>query len=113
VAVSDVMRTMMRLGFQDEEIYDVFVAMGFPPEEIELLIERLRGEFEKAGIQPLSLHVSREVMEGLRPILKEMEQTLVVKLEAISLKLELLRNMQRHQPETHFPEGKRNVKISG
>ena len=94
MAVSDVMRAMMRLGFQDEEIYDVFVAMGLPGEEIELLIERLRGEFERAEIQPLSLHVSREVAEGLKPILKEMEQTLAVKLEAISLKLELLKNLQ-------------------
>jgi hypothetical protein len=92
VAVSDVMRAMMRLGFQDEEIYDVFVAMGLPGEEIELLIERLRREFEGVEIQPLPLHISREVTEELKPILKEMEQTLAVKLEAISLKLELLKN---------------------
>ena len=93
VAVSDVVRAMMRLGFQDEEIYDVFVAMGLPGEEIELLIERLRREFDGAEIQPLSLHVSKEVVEELKPILKEIEQMLSIKLEAILLKLELLKNL--------------------
>jgi hypothetical protein len=93
VAVSDVMRAMMRLGFQDDEIYDVFVAMGLPAEEIEPLIERIKKEFEEAEIPALPLHVSREILQELQPILKEIEQTLLVKLESISLKLELLKNL--------------------
>jgi len=102
IAVSDVMRAMMRLGFQDDEIYDVFVAMGLPGEEIELLIERLRKEFEGTEIQPLSLHISSEVKEELKPLLKEMEQAIVVKLDAILLKLELLKSLLtrlRSQPD--------------
>lgn len=97
VAVSDVMRAMIRLGWGDEEIYDVFVATGLPPEEVELLLERLREEFQDSGIQPLSTHVAREVSEVVKNLLAELEQKLAPKLDGISLRLELLKQKLANQ----------------
>lgn len=92
IHISDIMRTMMRLGFDDGEIHDIFVAMGFPDDEVMALVDRLREEFEEMQIEPLPTHLAREVLKELERRLAELENKILPRLDAISMKIDVLRN---------------------
>lgn len=42
----------MREGFSRDEVYDVLAGMGLPGEQVQLVIDRVKMEFEGAGLEP-------------------------------------------------------------
>ena len=88
LAASDIIRSMMRLGFPREEIYDTLTGVGLPGEQIQLLIDRVNVEFEEAKLETRSSQISTEVGKLLEERMEELKTTLFPKLSFISQKLE-------------------------
>ncbi|MEM0359389.1 MAG: hypothetical protein QXF20_02955 [Candidatus Hadarchaeales archaeon] len=74
VAVSDLIRSMMRMGFSREEIYEVLAGAGVFGEEIHLLIEHVGAEFGEAGLETRPSHLALELIRWLKPELEALSR---------------------------------------
>ncbi len=92
VAPSDFIRSMLREGFSQDEIYDVLTGAGIPWEEAQLLIERVEAELHGAGFEPRTTQTKKIVDEALA----ETRMELLSKIDAICKQIELLRIQTGH-----------------
>ncbi len=94
LVISDVIRSMMRMGFPHDEIYDVLSGAGVPGEHVQLLIDRISAEFHDMGIEPQTSRLAREIQDIFKI---ELEETLsnilshasLISREIISIKTEM------------------------
>jgi len=91
VAASDVIRSMMRMGFVRDEIYDVLTGVGLPGEQVQLLIDRVSAEFCDARLESRSSRLGTEVSEVFRGELAEVRHELVTQMNRLSRNLEFIK----------------------
>lgn len=92
IAASDVIRSMKRLGFANDEIYDTLTGIGLPGEQIQLLIDRISAEFHEAGLEPQTSRLALEVEKIFRKEFLEANSLLLAKVDLLSRELKLVRN---------------------
>jgi len=94
VAASDVVRSMKREGFADEEIYDVLTGTGLFGEQVQLLIDRIAAEFEEAKLEPKPSRLGVEVSKMFKAEFEDFKHGLTTRIDSLShglgfLKVEL------------------------
>lgn len=92
MAASDVIRSMKRLGFADDEIYDVLTGVGLPGEQVQLLIERVSAEFDEAKLEPRTSRLAVEVQRIFNDSIMETKSEISTKMNALSDELQLIRS---------------------
>jgi len=92
VAASDVVRSMKREGFADEEIYDVLAGIGLPGEQVQLIIDRVSAEFSEAKLEPRMTRLGVEVRRVFEETLGETRHEILTKIDAFSRELMLAKN---------------------
>jgi len=92
LAASDVIRSMKRLGFADDEIYDVLTGIGLPGEQVQLLIDRVSAEFEEAKLEPRTSRLAAEVQRIFKEALLETRSEISAQMKALSDELQLIRS---------------------
>ena len=92
MAASDVIRSMKRLGFADDEIYDVLTGVGLPGEQVQLLIERVSAEFDEAKLEPRTSRLAAEVQRIFNDSIMETKSEISTKMNALSDELQLIRS---------------------
>ncbi len=92
VAASDIVRSMKREGFADEEIYDVLAGIGLPGEQVQLIIDRVSAEFSEAKLEPRTTRLGVEVKRVFEEALEETRHEILVKIDAFSRELMLVKN---------------------
>lgn len=83
---------MKRLGFADDEIYDVLTGIGLQGEQIQLLIDRVSAEFEEAKIEPRTSRLAAEVQRIFKDALLEARSEVSVQMKMFSDELQLIRS---------------------
>jgi len=92
VAASDIVRSMKREGFSDEEIYDVLTGIGLPGEHVQLIIDRVSAEFSEAKLEPRTTRLGVEVKRVFEEALKEIQHEILTKIDTFSRELMLAKN---------------------
>lgn len=92
IAASDVIRSMKRLGFADDEVYDTLTGIGLPGEQVHLLIDRVSAEFQEAKLEPRTSRLGAEVREIFRETFDDARFALLARIDALSRELQLSRN---------------------
>jgi hypothetical protein len=92
VAASDIVRSMKREGFADEEIYDVLAGIGLPGEQVQLIIDRVSAEFSEAKLEPQTTRLGVEVKRVFEETLGETRHEILTKIDAFSRELMLAKN---------------------
>jgi hypothetical protein len=92
VAASDIVRSMKREGFSEEEIYDVFTGIGLPGEHVHLIIDRVSAEFSEAKLEPRTTRLGVEVKRVFEEALKEIQHEILTKIDTFSRELMLAKN---------------------
>ena len=92
VAASDIVRSMKREGFSDEEIYDVLTGIGLPGEQVQLIIDRVSAEFSEAKLEPRTTRLGTEMKRVFEEALKEIQHEILTKIDAFSRELALTKN---------------------
>ena len=92
VAASDIVRSMKREGFLDEEIYDVLTGIGLPGEHVQLIIDRVSAEFSEAKLEPRTTRLGVEVKRVFDEALKEIQHEILTKIDTFSRELALTKN---------------------
>jgi len=92
VAASDVVRSMKREGFVDDEIYDVLTGIGLPGEQVQLLIDRVSAEFSEANREPRPTRLGAEVKQVFEEVLEETRHEILTRIDAFSRELMLTKN---------------------
>ena len=88
VGVSDLIRSMMRMGFSREEIYEVLAGAGVFGEEVHLLMEHLRAEFEESGLEARPSHLAGELLRALKPELEALAGEMGTRLDLLRQEVE-------------------------
>jgi hypothetical protein len=88
VEVSDLIRSMMRMGFSREEIYEVLAGAGVFGEEVHLLMEHLRAEFEESGLEARPSHLAGELLRVLKPELEALAREVFARLDFLQREVE-------------------------
>jgi uncharacterized coiled-coil DUF342 family protein len=83
---------MKRLGFADDEIYDVLTGVGLPGEQVQLLIERVSAEFDEAKLEPRTSRLVVEVQRIFNDSIMETKSEISTKMNALSDELQLIRS---------------------
>jgi len=91
LAASDVIRSMKRLGFADDEIYDVLTGVGLLGEQVQLLIERVSAEFEEAKLEPRTSRLAVEVQRIFNDSILGTKSEMSTKMNTLSDELQLIR----------------------
>lgn len=92
VAASDIVRSMKREGFADEEIYDVLTGIGLLGEHVQLIIDRVSAEFSEAKLEPRTTRLGVEVRRVFEETLGETRHEILTKIDAFSRELALAKN---------------------
>jgi ABC-type phosphate transport system auxiliary subunit len=92
LAASDVIRSMKRLGFADDEIYDALTGVGLPGEQVQLLIEKVSAEFEEAKLESRTSRLASEVQRIFEDSFTETKSETFGKINALSDELQLIRS---------------------
>jgi polyhydroxyalkanoate synthesis regulator phasin len=92
VAASDIIRSMKRMGFADDEIYDVLTGIGLPGEQVQLLIDRVSAEFEEAKLEPQTSRLATEVQKIFKEALLETQSKASAQIKELSDELQLIRS---------------------
>jgi len=92
IAASDIVRSMKREGFADEEIYDVLAGIGLPGEHVQLIIDRVSAEFSEAKLEPRTTRLGVEVKGVFEEALKEIQHEILAKIDTFSRELMLAKN---------------------
>jgi len=75
---------MMREGFSRDEVYDVLAGTGLPGEQVQLMIDRVKMEFDGAGLEPRTYRLAVEVGKVFREEFENFQRDIMVKLDSIS-----------------------------
>ncbi|MCS7131369.1 MAG: hypothetical protein NZ934_01380, partial [Hadesarchaea archaeon] len=92
IAASDVIRSMKRLGFADDEIYDTLTGIGLPGEQIQLLIDRVSAEFHETGLKPQTFRLASEAEKVFQKAFMEANSILLAKMDLLSRELRSVKN---------------------
>jgi hypothetical protein len=92
LVASDVIRSMKRFGFADDEIYDVLTGVGLPGEQVQLLIERVSAEFEEAKLEPRTSKLAAEIQRIFNDSIVGTKSEISTKMNALSDELQLIRS---------------------
>ena len=92
VAASDVVRSMKREGFVDDEIYDVLTGIGLPGEQVQLMIDRVSAEFEEAKLEPRTTRLGAEMKRVFGEVLAETQHEILKRIDNFSRELALAKN---------------------
>jgi ABC-type phosphate transport system auxiliary subunit len=87
-----VVRSMKRMGFADDEIYDVLTGIGLPGEQVQLIIDRVSSEFEEAKLEPRTSKLASEVRDIFKEALSETRSEISAQIKALSDELQLIRS---------------------
>lgn len=68
-----IIRSMKRLGFPEEEIYDVLTGSGLPGGDVQLLMDRIKADFEDAKIDSQKSRLAEEVEEIIEQKIEKMK----------------------------------------
>jgi hypothetical protein len=90
ISALDVIRSMMREGFSHDEVYDVLAGMGLPGEQVQLMIDRVKIEFEGAGLEPRTYRLAAEVEKVFHEEFENFQRDILVKLDSISRKIDFV-----------------------
>ncbi|MEW6592726.1 MAG: hypothetical protein AB1305_03450 [Candidatus Hadarchaeota archaeon] len=90
ISALDVIQSMMREGFSRGDVYDVLTGTGLPGEQVQLMIDRVKADFEGAGLEPRTSRLAAEVERVFRDIFDDFQHNIVLKLDSASRKVELL-----------------------
>lgn len=69
--ITDVTRSMKRIGFSKQEIYDILTGAGISGGETQMLIDRIENDFEDAKIGSRKSRLGKEVEKIFSLKLKE------------------------------------------
>jgi hypothetical protein len=83
---------MKRLGFSDDEIYDVLTGVGLPGEQVQLIIEKVSAEFEEVKLESRTSRLAVEVQRIFNNSIVETKTELFSKIIALSDELQLIRS---------------------
>jgi len=78
----------MREGFSRDEIYDVLAGMGLPGEQVQLMIDRVKMEFDGAGLVQRPYRLAAEVEKVFHEAFEDFQRDSLIKLDSISRKLD-------------------------
>jgi hypothetical protein len=92
VAASDIVRSMKREGFADEEIYDVLAGIGLPGEQVQLIIDRVSAEFSETKLESRTTRLGVEVKRVFEEALGETRHEILAEIDAFSRELILTKN---------------------
>jgi hypothetical protein len=92
VAASDIVRSMKREGFADEEIYDVLAGIGLPGEQVQLMIDRISAEFSETKLESRTTRLGVEVKRVFEEALGETRHEILAEIDAFSRELMLVKN---------------------
>jgi len=92
VAASDIVRSMKREGFADEEIYDVLAGIGLPGEQVQLMIDRVSAEFSETKLESRTTRLGVEVKRVFEEVLGETRHEILAKIDAFSIEFMLAKN---------------------
>jgi len=87
LAASDVIRSMMRCGFDRDEIYDVLVGIGLPGEQVHLLIDRVSAELEEMELEPRPSKLEKTLQKTLEEALARIKIELFAELAPVVRKI--------------------------
>ena len=91
LTASDIVRSMMRVGFSHDEIYDVLTGVGLPGDQVQLLIDRVSAEFHDAGLEPQTSRLAKEVQNIFKIELDEALENVSLRMSSISREMELIK----------------------
>jgi hypothetical protein len=86
---------MMREGFSRDETYDVLAGMGLPGEQVQLMIDRVKIEFEGAGLESRPYRLAVEVEKVFRETFEDSQRDLLTKLDSISRKIDFIAKLDK------------------
>lgn len=98
VSVSDLMRSMLRMGFSREEIYEVLAGAGVFGEEVHLLMDHVRAEFEESGLEARPSHLAGELLLRLKPEFESLGREMGSRFDLLLREVEGLREELRKRP---------------
>ncbi len=81
---TEIVRSMKRLGFSYEEIYDTLTGTGIPGGEVQLLIDRIETDFEDAEVESRKSRIATEVEDILERKLEKKKTKIESKLRTIN-----------------------------
>ncbi|MEW6222687.1 MAG: hypothetical protein AB1476_05215 [Candidatus Hadarchaeota archaeon] len=90
ISALDVIQSMMREGFSRGDVYDVLTGMGLPGEQVQLMIDRVKAEFEGAGLEPRPSRLAAEVEKVFKEAFEDFQHNFVMKLDSNSRKIDLV-----------------------
>ena len=91
LVASDVIRSMMRLGFARDEIYDTLAGIGLPGEQVQLLMDRIAADFHEAKLEPQPSRLGREVREVFKFELEGARHELLAGVDSLSREVGLVK----------------------
>ncbi|MEM3420779.1 MAG: hypothetical protein QXT02_03950 [Candidatus Hadarchaeum sp.] len=92
LAASDVVRAMMRAGYQRGEIYDLLVETGLKGEQAQLLIERVAVELHQTNIESRPSRIAAEVSKLFLDSFNNFVQETRSRDDLFSLKQDIIKN---------------------
>ncbi len=106
--ILDVVRSMKRLGFSYDEIYDILTGAGIPSGEVELLLDRIEADFDDAKLKSRKSRLGEEVRKIFDRQLKETKieinseiRTLKEKIKSTNAEIERLEERITELQKTH------------
>ncbi len=91
VSASDVIRSMMRMGFSHDEIYDMLTGVGLPGEQVQLLTDRVSVEFREAKLGSRTSRLGVEVERVFEGAFGELRCELFARMNSIARELEFIK----------------------
>lgn len=88
----DFIRSMKRLGFSKEEIYDTLTGTGLDGEEVELLMDRVEINFQDMKFESRVSRLGEEVKTIFEDELREKDVELNSKFRILRRKMESLKS---------------------
>lgn len=90
--IIDVVRSMKRVGFSYEEVFDVLTGAGISGGELQLLLDRVEENFEDAKVESRASRLGKEVETIFDKKLGEVNIELESKFRTFNRKLEKMNN---------------------
>lgn len=90
--IVDVVRSMKRVGFSYEEVFDVLTGAGISGGEVQLLLDRVEENFEDAKVESRASRLGKEVEIIFDKKLGEIDIELESKFRTFNRKLEEMNN---------------------
>lgn len=90
ITATDVVRSMKRLGFSHQEVYDTLTGVGIPGGEVQFLMDRIDDEFEDAELESRVSRLAEETEDIFSRELKKSKVDLKSDLRVLKRKMKNL-----------------------